>query len=985
MADPFVIYTLGDTGLFASALNGIAMLFNDSPLFHGNGFADLGFGAFFGFVILFAIWLYNAAFKQQMDLKSLLAPFILYVVLTVPKATVIVEDIYTGSARNIDNIPIGLALPASVASGISVYLTDVFEKAYSVIGDDLNSDPISIRDEGYVTPLKLINALRDSATITPSQSLLQTTKNMYQSCIATNSNFSVEEYKKSADPIKYFADIAATSEQSVVYVNLAAQGTITESLMNCKQAGESLRAAFQAYLDGINGDNENGNSTNSVNKIIGDVTVYNLRNAIIRQMNANGDTAGFNLSPSNPNGDYSINDMVGFVSRLSNTSQENSRNFMMATIFNPMLESASYCYGKSAGMAEMSKCSAWLSSKTQWEEKNAASATGFLQVMRDGQNVLIIFSFLIFPIMVLFIMIKGVGSFKIIGNYLAFTVSVYLWLPMASLINFYIQSSLVGEWSNVVAATGITSLNLITGPQFYAAVSQKLALGNALLASVPILCMMIFTGMMQGMSQLTGRMNSADAGNYDAKVNSPDISKSAPLAASSSTVTTTGAGVSYLNGLPRGSLGASSTISKSDEITRSHSNDLAAAQSALNQLQSTTGLVVSNGKVTTHQSGSSLSHVAGDTVGSASVTSHGTDKSLTNVNAKTTGLSTGDSNTNETKKGFVGSVGANAGVSGTASPSKGDATSKNNATSQGSDKDKKFDAKGMFSGGLGANGAVVGSSSKGNASTTNLNQGESTALNRSNGNFDSTATTKTYGKTEATTSTQLQQDLSAVQEHIVRTKGHAFAEQYSSNFAETQKAINTLKQSEQQSVNFTKSIEAKDDEIAGAIKYNPERFQNAIKGVDLQDANFQSRVNSNITDAMGGQTSQDARNVAIIRTLFNSDNPEHSAAARQFISPTMANSYNNMAKNVPTQVEDPTAKVREQTQNIAPKLDQNIPPEVDAKPTSQVVTAPTATPKGAIPTTHQGSVSVVPVNYSQQVQKANREVAKDNEQFFNKK
>ena len=74
MADPFVIYTMGESGLFASALNGVAMLFNDTSLYHGNGVGNLGLGAFFGMMLLFTVWVYNAAFKQQMDMKALLPP-----------------------------------------------------------------------------------------------------------------------------------------------------------------------------------------------------------------------------------------------------------------------------------------------------------------------------------------------------------------------------------------------------------------------------------------------------------------------------------------------------------------------------------------------------------------------------------------------------------------------------------------------------------------------------------------------------------------------------------------------------------------------------------------------------------------------------------------------------------------------------------------------------------------------------------------------
>lgn len=975
MADPFVIYTMGESGLFASALNGVAMLFNDTSLYHGNGVGNLGLGAFFGMILLFTVWLYNAAFKQQMDMRALLAPLIVYMILTVPKATVAIEDIYSGNVKAVDNVPLGLALPASVASGISVVFTEIIEKAYQVVADYPNGYMPKISEDGYVTPLKLINALRDSATIVPSQSLLQTTKNIYQACIVANPNFNVETYRKHENPVQYFTEAAKTSTSTVVFVTLATTGITTDNIMTCKDAAIEVEKAMTAYVDGIN--NSAGGAT-QVNKIIGDVTLYNLRNAMLRQMTANGESAGFNPKPSAGGSNYTINDIVNYVSLMGNTSQDNARNFMMATIFNPMLETASYCYDKADGMAGMSKCSAWISSRTQWEEKNAAAGTGFLQVMRDGQNVLIMLSFLFFPIIVLFIMIQGTSSFKLLGNYMAFTVAAYLWLPMAAIINFYIQNTLADEWLKVANATGINTLNLITGPQFYAAVSQKLSLANALLASVPVLCMMLFSGMMMGMNQIYARMNSADAGNYDAKVNNPDVAKSAPMASSSSTITLNGQNVAIENGVPQASLSSSNTQKTASELSKTISTKGSEVESSIASLANKLGVEISSSNSNSTSTGNMQNYSESNSISSASTTKSGTNNSNEVREGNSVGLANQDAIQKVSSTSVSGSATAQAGVKG--SGNIGNDKQANQKDANGTEKSKKPTGSAGIEAGAGVGGSINGATSNVHSGGTTLTNQDSTTHSNATSKFNSVDNSNTNSKSKAFTASDYSQQLNEIVKKATQTKGADFVQQHSSDINKVREKIESLKQTEQQSAEFKTTMSSDVGQIVGMIGKNPQAFEqfkdevNALNDPKLQeDAN---RIKGSLYQIPDNQQKND---VALLLAAHQSDNPIASQAARRYSNPQGEAKYSEMSGNVgDISVEGLSSNFGQKINNAQNELQDaqdrtGLTPNANALPKNGVrgpSSTQTQAPKQVSPTL----ISAAPHSYSNDAKDANAEV-----------
>lgn len=970
MADPFVIYTMGESGLFASALNGVAMLFHDTDLYHGDGLGNLGIGAFFGMVLLFTVWLYNAAFKQQMDMRALLAPLILYMVLTVPKTTVAIEDIYSGNVKAVANVPLGLALPASVASGISVVFTEIIEKAYQVVADYPNGYMPKISEDGYVTPLKLINALRDSASIVPSQSLLQTTKNIYKSCIVGNSSFNAEDYRKHENPVQYFTNAAKASNSNVVYVTLAVTGGTTDHIMTCTQAADEVQKAMDAYMDGIN--NSTGGAT-QVNKIIGDVTLYNLRNSMMRQMSANGETTGFNPKPQAGNSNYTINDMVNYVSLMGNTSQNNARNFMMATIFNPMLQTASFCYDKADGINGMAKCSAWISSRSQWEEKNAAAGTGFLQVMRDGQNVLIMLSFLFFPIIVLFIMIQGTSSFKLLGNYMAFTVAAYLWLPMAAIINFYIQNSLADEWLKVANATGVTTLNLITGPQFYAAVSQKLSLANALLASVPILCMALFSGMMMGMNQIYARMNSADAGNYDAKVNTPDISKSAPMATTNSTVSISGMGSAQVLGVPQTSLSSANTQKTASEFSRSLSSQRSEIASEMATLESRLGTDVSSARTNSTATGSSEAAALAKSINKGSLNSSGTSSGTQTINADTVDLSTNAAAQTAKSSGVSGAGGVSAGATGNKIFGKGDGGT---GTGANANKEKSpFGIQGNAQIGGQAQGATSNINTDGTALTTNT----STTIADNEATFKADTATTANSLSNSHTASDFSQRLQEIRTTATNNKGSGFTEQYSNDFNKLQQKIESLKRTEQESVEFTSSITGKASDITGMIARNPEGFENLKANVHaVNDPEFQKSYERQKSSLIEIGSDHERSNIATAMAAFNSPNPVINNFGREFMSPQNTSKYNEMSNKVgDISIKDVGAGVDQRAENAQSQIQhaQNrtgLTPNASALP--QSVNAPSSSAIEAPREVNPNIVTVDPESYSDKAKGANNDV-----------
>lgn len=514
----FTIYTLGDVALFRNALNGVAMMFTVAQggtmdIWASNTGWGLGLGALLGALMALLIMVYNGALKRQLDWRNLLLPLILYYVLTVPKATVVIMDSYSTSAPSrVDNVPLGLAFPMGIISQITHSATIKLETVFSVPYNGFTK----ITDQGYVAPLKLLNAIRYTG-ITASGAMpnLQEAVNVaHNICLTNNSDWDVNTYQSSVDSLAVFVQALQSPQVQSRYAKVPTANSGFK-VLSCTDLGAYIKDGIDAYITGNN---------TGLFKMLSDeqLKTSNLKTDAMKiQTGQNGSKQGMP--------DMSTGQIIQTMANMAGADNATIMAFMQQTVLNPTLSAVTEC-AVDSDPASQGRCASYYTSVEQWKEKAAADASGFVAIMRDGQNLLIVLSIILFPIMVVILVLQGQSAMKILGSYILYTVSAFMWLPVAAIINYYTHLQLHEElekWNP--DGKPELFLSLKNAPAFYDAVSKKLALANHALASVPMICMGLFSGMLMTMNRLSDRWNTQSQ-YYDPKTNVPDAVKRGPIA-----------------------------------------------------------------------------------------------------------------------------------------------------------------------------------------------------------------------------------------------------------------------------------------------------------------------------------------------------------------------------------------------------------------------------------------------------------------------
>lgn len=518
----FNIYVLGDVRLFADTLNGIAMMFSVASGERINLWAantnsmGLGMGAFLGMLMALCLLVYNAAFRQRFDFRALIIPLVIYIVLTVPKVRVnVIDAYYRDGAQTVNNVPMGLALPMSAISSIAMAATETLETVFTVPNDSFTR----ITDDGFVMPLKLLHAMRYTG-LTMQDAYPNVTESIAEAvkiCLTNNDAFDIKQYQNSGDGFGVFvtalADPSVAGRLVKIYPSTSPLGQVT----TCETAAKWISGSMQAYMNGAVGG---GGALSLISN--SELKVRNFRNDLQKILASNnGNTGSRNLSDATLSSARVIDD----IQHLTTASNAEVLQFAQLTLFNPQLSAASQC-AQSTDNNSTARCFTYITTEEQWKERSAAEASGFLSIMRDGQNLLILLSVTLFPIMVLIVVLQGLGGLKVVMSYLLYTISAYMWIPVAAMINWYVQLQLHDElqkWRmSVPAGVSVADayLSAANAPLFYDAISKKLALANSVMASVPMICMGLFSGMLMTMNRLADKMNPQSG--YDASVNTPN-------------------------------------------------------------------------------------------------------------------------------------------------------------------------------------------------------------------------------------------------------------------------------------------------------------------------------------------------------------------------------------------------------------------------------------------------------------------------------
>ena len=468
MAFAPTIHSIGDATFLAQVLNAVAMIMGT------NDFVRLvSIGLLLGVLVIVLQGLFRGA--REIAWQQLLLGWIIYACMFVPTTTVIIEDSYTGKARPVDNVPIGVAFAGSMISNIGYGITVLFETAYS--------DVASSTERPFVEPLMIVNALRAHASdeevinrlnhaVGAGTDMGKTLENYIKECSMPKLALRVTTPNEmitgnAIEQLEFNSNIYGTR----IFLNNAAGENLT-----CKDAWTKIKVALEKSKD---------------------PTVIS---AISSAANIKGEAGFANID------DY------GSAFEALNIDSTQIEQFILTSVIKPIYEKAAMGYFKSVGdrTSAVMFNQAVMQRNTQW----ATEASMFMTVVRPFLSFFEGFMFAITPVLAFLLVLGGMGI-SLGMKYVMLILWIQLWMPVLSIINLYIIMSARGA----LATETFTSFYSIDSCALQ--IEHWIATGGMLAAATPLISLFLITGSTFAFTSLTQRMAGGD--HINEKLHSPDV------------------------------------------------------------------------------------------------------------------------------------------------------------------------------------------------------------------------------------------------------------------------------------------------------------------------------------------------------------------------------------------------------------------------------------------------------------------------------
>lgn len=226
------IISFGDVITLTQVFNAISVIFRD------NGYQAAAVA-----IILFVcigLALHNLiGGAKELPFTQLFAGVFAFFIGFSTYTNVSIENRFDGSVTQIDNIPIAIAVPASLVSTIGLWLTEKTETAFANVGTQ------KVSSDGYLSPLKTIANMRrktyDNACVagmansTATYNLCQSVRPYMADCAAVKANrdnFSINMQKEDF--------VASIRFDSYAYTTKMVRADGTEEIMACADAYQLL-------------------------------------------------------------------------------------------------------------------------------------------------------------------------------------------------------------------------------------------------------------------------------------------------------------------------------------------------------------------------------------------------------------------------------------------------------------------------------------------------------------------------------------------------------------------------------------------------------------------------------------------------------------------------------------------------------------------------------------------------------------------------
>lgn len=467
----WTIYSIGDPAFLEQVLNAVAMLFGAD---HFVRFVGIGF--LLGTLIIAFQGLLQGA--QSIRFQGLLVSFVLYSLLFVPRLSVTIEGAYSGSARVVDNVPLGPAVVGSAVSNLGYGLTRLFEQAFQTP---------SMTEHGFADALQVMATVRKTAL-----SHLTTGE--------ANSPTTGADVEQSW--LNYVADC-------VLYaVDRHINGTTMDTILQATTLDDALQTPI---------------ITGTTKLILGE-TPEELTCA-----DAYGRLSVYTSASFLPKFKQAVAAKLGIDSgavdsrvraALTTLAQEtvDAQQYMVMTAILPMLERGVIQHYNDIGQwnAALQTSQAIQQRNSQW----ATEPSLFGRIMRPMMTFFEGFIFAIGPFMAFAVALGPIGI-AMVGRYLIFGLWIQLWLPILAITNLYLILAAQRAFEALSDQAGVTLPSFRALYESDLLLQDYLATGGMLVASTPAISLMLIYGSAITATHLAGRLQSGD--HVNERLTSPDV------------------------------------------------------------------------------------------------------------------------------------------------------------------------------------------------------------------------------------------------------------------------------------------------------------------------------------------------------------------------------------------------------------------------------------------------------------------------------
>lgn len=473
----WTIYSIGDASFLEQVLTALAMI---------SGTGELETVAAIGMVVGLIIMGFQSMIEGGgIKFQNLFVAWIVYAALFGGTATVVIEDVYSGTTKVVDNVPQGVAAGGSIVSSIGFKTTEIFEQAFGTI---------RVTENGFAYGLEVLSDIRRSM-LSPS---------------ALRSANSPDPAKKS-DVWKSWGNYI--KECTMVGVDLG-EYTVEQIQKNTRFPGQSaimqLRFDSEAYGTKINVDGTPlfKNCTDAFG-ILKRFTETDFYTALKRRVSSE-------IGIDNPAlAQTSVSEAMTALQQASVSAQEYMLSSAMEPIFQWSVAENERNFQRMASAAML---------HTSIQQRNEAWAAEQALFNTMVRPMMTFFEGLIFAITPLMAFLIGLGpkGFSLIGKYLMIMLWIQLWMPVMAIVNLYIHMA-AGSKLTALQSAQADDLPLTSFYGLHAldqTLQNYIATGSMLASSVPGITLMLIYGSAVTATSLAGKMS---AGNAPTNNATPDL------------------------------------------------------------------------------------------------------------------------------------------------------------------------------------------------------------------------------------------------------------------------------------------------------------------------------------------------------------------------------------------------------------------------------------------------------------------------------